>query len=475
MLAMEPLNLLTALILALFSYFVIQTIYRLYFHPLSKFPGPKLAAIGRYYEFYFSVIKGGMYIWEVQRMHEEYGPIIRINHRELHIKDSHYYDEIYSSRKQDKDYHTVSAFGVFLSMISTIEHEHHRLRRGLLSNFFSKRAVVSLESLVLAKVHRVVERLEEAFAENAVMLLDKLFAALAADVISKYAYGRSLDCLESKDLQNDFRDFANASLRLAHVTTFFPTLISLFKSIPEWILEILQPQTVGIFAMRRLVHDQAVATLKLTSHPDYKAPEGPEKTIFHALCDPSVPAKEKEIKRLEEEGFVVLGAATETTARVLTVGSFYLYRDKSILYKLREELKGVMPQPDSHITWTKLEQLPYLTAFINESLRLSHALVLRLPRAARNESLAYKDFVIPPGTPVSQSSYFVHMDPTIFPDPDTFDPERWIRATERGERLTSLAYSELYLMFAAMARKFDMDLHGTTMEDIRVAREYVDK
>lgn len=70
---MEPWSMLMAAIVALLSYLIVQTIYRLYFHPLSKFPGPKIAAIGRFYEFYFNVIKGGMYIWEIQRMHEKYG------------------------------------------------------------------------------------------------------------------------------------------------------------------------------------------------------------------------------------------------------------------------------------------------------------------------------------------------------------------------------------------------------------------
>lgn len=48
-------------------------IYRLYWHPLCRFPGPKLAALTFFYEFYYDVIRSGMYIWEIERMHDKYG------------------------------------------------------------------------------------------------------------------------------------------------------------------------------------------------------------------------------------------------------------------------------------------------------------------------------------------------------------------------------------------------------------------
>lgn len=48
-------------------------LYNLYFHPLSKFPGPKLAACSHLYEFYFDIIKNGMFMQEISRIHEVYG------------------------------------------------------------------------------------------------------------------------------------------------------------------------------------------------------------------------------------------------------------------------------------------------------------------------------------------------------------------------------------------------------------------
>lgn len=56
---------------------LLTVIYRLYAHPLAGFPGPKLAAATFLYEFYYDIIKGGMYIWEIERMHEIYGTSAR--------------------------------------------------------------------------------------------------------------------------------------------------------------------------------------------------------------------------------------------------------------------------------------------------------------------------------------------------------------------------------------------------------------
>lgn len=55
------------------AYISFKYIYRLYFHPLAKFPGPKLAAISHLYEGYYDVVKEGRYIFEIEKMHKKYG------------------------------------------------------------------------------------------------------------------------------------------------------------------------------------------------------------------------------------------------------------------------------------------------------------------------------------------------------------------------------------------------------------------
>lgn len=48
-------------------------IYRLYFHPIAHFPGPKLAGLTRWYEFYYEVIQQGSFTFHIQDLHKKYG------------------------------------------------------------------------------------------------------------------------------------------------------------------------------------------------------------------------------------------------------------------------------------------------------------------------------------------------------------------------------------------------------------------
>ncbi|TGO39669.1 hypothetical protein BHYA_0049g00040 [Botrytis hyacinthi] len=57
---------------------------RLYFHPLSKIPGPRLAAATSWYEFYYNAIRDGLYIRSFEKMHTDY---ISTRNKQLHTID----------------------------------------------------------------------------------------------------------------------------------------------------------------------------------------------------------------------------------------------------------------------------------------------------------------------------------------------------------------------------------------------------
>lgn len=62
----------------LFGLWVIYRVMRALYnvsplHPLSKFPGPKLAGATFLYEGWFDLVRGGRYTHEIKRLHEIYG------------------------------------------------------------------------------------------------------------------------------------------------------------------------------------------------------------------------------------------------------------------------------------------------------------------------------------------------------------------------------------------------------------------
>ncbi|KAJ5239914.1 hypothetical protein N7468_004533 [Penicillium chermesinum] len=66
------------------AYGLVALIYRLQIHPLSKFPGPRLAAISGLYEVYFTLTTGS-FEEQIEKLHEQYGPVVRITPDEVHV------------------------------------------------------------------------------------------------------------------------------------------------------------------------------------------------------------------------------------------------------------------------------------------------------------------------------------------------------------------------------------------------------
>ena len=61
------------LLLALLTSSSLLAIYRIYFHPLARFPGPTLAIATYWYEFYYEIIQGARYTWKLEALHKQYG------------------------------------------------------------------------------------------------------------------------------------------------------------------------------------------------------------------------------------------------------------------------------------------------------------------------------------------------------------------------------------------------------------------
>ena len=246
----------------------------------------------------------------------------------------------------------VSSFGIPSSMVATAGHDHHRFRRGLLNSFFSKRSVLELSPIIHEKKSKLMQRFESAYQDDKVLQLGDAFAAFTADLISQYSWGVSSGFLDDENFNNSFRQAVNEMAPFGHINRFFPILGIIARAMPRWLLSRLKPKATSVLDMQDTVAQKSSSQKKLTKTS--------RKTVFDGLSDPSLPPEERTPCRLEDEALAVLLAGTETTARVLTLAVFYIYQNRSLITRLRQELRPVMPTPTSEASWTQLEQLPYL-------------------------------------------------------------------------------------------------------------------
>ncbi|KAF7623727.1 hypothetical protein AFLA_007453 [Aspergillus flavus NRRL3357] len=113
----------------------------------------RLAAFTWWYEFYYDAVQSGQYVFKIQELHKQYGPIIRVTPDEVHINDVGYLDTIYapSMTRLDKYDYQLRTLRVPGGVGTTADYYLHRIRREALPPFFSKRNVLWLESVITEK------------------------------------------------------------------------------------------------------------------------------------------------------------------------------------------------------------------------------------------------------------------------------------------------------------------------------------
>ncbi|XP_035735156.1 cytochrome P450 4C1-like isoform X1 [Vespa mandarinia] len=129
-------------------------------------------------------------------------------------------------------------------------------------------------------------------------------------------------------------------------------------------------------------------------------------------------------KDMDEQVATIMFAGHDTSASAIFWTLLCLATEPEIQDKVYEELKDVFDDLDGPITINIISQLKYLDRVCKESLRL-YAVVPEFSRQI-TEEITIGQYVIPKNTELTIHVHGLHHDPEIWPDPEKFDPDRFL-------------------------------------------------
>jgi hypothetical protein len=197
----------------------------------------------------------------------ETGPIIRINPYQLHISDPEYYDELYTgpSQKRDKWAWSAKMFGNPKSMIGTVPHDHHRLRRAAINPYFSKQSVARLEPTIQSLIDALCARFREFQQSGEVLNLGCAYSALTTDVITEYCFARSYGFLGRKDFGWEWARVLLQASEMSHLLKQFGWLYPTLNAMPNWLVQWMNPPLMHLINFQRVGDFLIFISLRLSS------------------------------------------------------------------------------------------------------------------------------------------------------------------------------------------------------------------
>ncbi|KAJ5715260.1 Cytochrome P450 [Penicillium malachiteum] len=418
-------------------------VYRLTLHPLAGVPGSILAAATGAYEAYFQLFKEGGEIsfWQRTLLIGYAGPIVRINPWEVQIKDPNWNDIYKLSSKASKPRWYYRSFGNTISTTTTESDELHRIHRQALTSCFSTQNISKSEHTIQATIDKLHDRLLASVGKF--ISLDNVYRSLAVDMATGFAFQKAFGNLDDAKFSEDF----NRALRNYGRTGLFSRYCF---GLPFQIL-----QSLPVFISKKL--NPAVATF-MAAHD-----------MVQSMIKSDLSSEQKSFPRILAKCRSIIFAGQETTATVLTSVTYHVLFKPEIRSRFLKELTEARNAKADNLEYKDIRHLPYLTAVIDEAFRTFNAVTGRLTRFSET----YTSISIPD----------THIDPSIFTDPETFLPDRWLKESDnkrlskylqpwgRGSRLClgmELAYYDLYLSITRLFGPdcdFEMELFDTGLKD----------
>lgn len=339
----------------------------------------------------------------------------------------------------------------------TSEGEFHLRQRRLMQPVFHKKRIATYASTMID----YAVRLSAGWQEGSTLDISKEMMRLTMMIVGK--------TLLDTDVEKDATEIGEA------MDTFiglFNMMISPFARLIEYLpippvrrfkaaRALLDKTIYDLIEERRQSGDKGdlLSMLLLTQDDDESVSPLPSEQFGSRMSD----------KQIRDEALTIFLAGHETTANALTWTWYLLSQHPAIEAKLHDELDHVLA--GQLPTLEKLEALPYTRMILSEAMRL-YPPAWAIGREATDECMI-GGYRIRAGSTIVVSQWLMHRDARYYPNPLSFEPERWHKDAQAqrpkfsyfpfggGSRICigeRFAWMEGILLIASIAQKWRLRL-----------------
>ncbi|OQV11024.1 hypothetical protein CLAIMM_14930 [Cladophialophora immunda] len=485
---------------------------------LRRFPSPSpLASISTLWlmrETYFFRRSRALH-----EAHKKMGDVIRVAPNQLVFRDPRAVADIYghlAARKIVKDEFYDRMAGLARNLVTSRDHEEHGRKRRYMSNVFALRTVVGMEPTVRHTFSQLIQILDN-FCEQGPQSLPNAaehaagqtdtsrsypidmrvwFNFFTLDVIGDMAFGLPLGFLQRG---TDDCDATNRKSENYRIKSFVPMLhggIRYSLTLAQMLSTKNNQLVKSIVRSSRLLQEltgaakaadyENMCRSQLTKRLKNNAPARDYRDFMdRALVDNEGVERKLPFNELLAEAQNQMNAGSETTAAALCSTLFFLASNPETYKKLREEIDERFPPSElaSIVPYDVVSDAPYLQACIDEALRLRPPIGYALQRLIVDPAGAeVAGHHLKQGTVVAVSPVSIQRHPDLYPEPDRFNPERWLDKENprqihdlkaynlvfsQGPRAClgrHIAMVELHILISSLIRRYDFSLEESAQQ-----------
>ncbi|PIG83070.1 cytochrome P450 [Aspergillus arachidicola] len=455
----------TAVPVALLAYVLAICIYRIWFHPLAKYPGPLLAKVTNLYGGYYAW-KGDLHI-DMMRCHEKYGNYVRYAPNRVLFNTNTGLKEIYA---YSKSFQKSAAYGAMVhrapNTLTLIDKKQHGRKRRIIGQGFGDAALRGFEGTIMSLVRKFCDELAKDISGGKVgewsspQNMGKWSNYLTFDIMSSIIFGESFDLIGSPKNREIVKCIEDSNVRTG-VLSQAGELST--RRLDRWLF----PQAIqGRNAFIRFVN---ILLKKRMSAKPLKRHDA-----FSFLLDAVDPETQQGFTPAEigAESTTMIVAGSDTSSTAIASTFFYLCRNREWYEKAKEEVRAAFPGPDDVALGPALNNCVILRACIDESLRMSPPASSSLWREVLDHGVTIDGRVVPRGYDVGTCIYAIQHNPDYYPEPFEYRPDRWLDPVPEKVQLArsafspfsigprsclgkGLAWTELMLTMAYMLSKYE--------------------